>query len=129
MVEDHQRRHREAIVDMIAAYAVIMKLLTKLPLVIEIPSLRDTVFTDEIQTGLITAHNALQDLPMDPDAKQFLGFMILDWVVGADYLFRDEEEPNDWLIDIVEGQIERILVTGDLVADILSPPDEESDEG
>lgn len=120
MDENHQNRHRKAVVNMIAAYGLIMKVLGFLPLPIGIPSLRDSLYAGEVETGLIRAYQALHDLPMDEEAKRFTGQMILDWIAASDVMFRDEEEEASWHLDLVEIQVARILAAADLVQEILN---------
>jgi hypothetical protein len=113
--ERHERRHRVVSAEMIDAYGTIMQLLVRLPLPSDIPSLRGSLYSDEIETGLLRAYLALKDLPMDGEAKQFLCQVIGDWMTAVEWMFRDEEEEAGWHLDLVQTQLSRVLAAVDLV--------------
>lgn len=113
---DPRMRIIEVAINMMAAYAMIAKFLVSLPLTINLPELRNTEDGDDARKALINAWRALGDLPMAEEPKIWLRQMILDWVTASTYL---ERTPEDWTLDIIEGQCLRIFVTGELVQEEL----------
>lgn len=120
MDENHQRRHRLSHIRLINAYGVIAKVLMMIPLPIRIPSLEGGMYSAEVGDGLVQAYEALQDVPMDAEVKEWTGLIVLDWISACEFMFHDEEEEAGWHLDLVEVQTARILVGADLVLERLA---------
>lgn len=97
-------------------------LLARLPLPIQIPSLRGTLYRDEVGAGLVRAYTALKDLPMDTHARESLREVIRDWLIAVEWMFRDEEDEAGWHLDVVEVQLSRVLASVDVVEAVLASP-------
>jgi hypothetical protein len=121
-VDSHQHRHRIATAEIIDAHGEITKLLARLPLPIQIPSLRGTLYRDEVGAGLVRAYTALKDLPMDTHARESLREVIRDWLIAVEWMFRDEEDEAGWHLDVVEVQLSRVLASVDVVEAVLASP-------
>jgi hypothetical protein len=102
------------------AYGQIVGLLGRLPLPIRIPSLRGSVYCEEVGAGLVRAYAAVQDLPMDATARRCLCVGIDDWLVAVEWLFRDAEDEACWHLDLIEVQLSRVLVGLNAVDEALS---------
>lgn len=111
-MDEHEQRHHQAAIDMIGAYALIGKILAMLPLPIGIPPMGEGPYTAEIYRALIHASEAVQDLPMYPIDKSGVIELVLDWIIGSEWLFSDDEDPAPWKLKIVEFQVARIEANG-----------------
>lgn len=118
-MDAHDERHRSAVVNMISAYTLIMKVLALTPIPIGIAPIMETPYTDEVYEALIRANEVLRDVPMDAEARQYISEIILDWVIGSEWLLSDEEDPAPWKLDIVRLQVQRIKATADIVVAML----------
>jgi hypothetical protein len=60
---------------LIDAYDKIKKLLSRLPLPVQVPSLQGEVYRGEVKAGLVQAFMVVGDLPMDGEARQGAGLV------------------------------------------------------
>lgn len=123
-MNDHESRRGNAIIKMIAAYTEIMKTLAILPLPVGLPMLLDTVWAEEIETGLVRAHEVIRDIPMNEELTFWARQMIVDWLIGSEFLFRDAEDPAPWKLDLVEFQAIRVLGAAQIVVEELNSDQE-----
>jgi hypothetical protein len=107
---------------LIDAYEKIKKLLSRLPLPVQVPSLQGEVYRGEVRTGLVQAFIVVGDLPMDGEARQVLHEVIGDWLIAVEFMFRDEEDEAAWYLDVVQAQLRRIVATVDVVETLLAAP-------
>jgi hypothetical protein len=118
--EEHGLRHQAAMAGMIDAYGEINKLLSRLPLPIQVPSLRGELYRGEVRTALVHAFAVVGDLPMDARARQSLREVIGDWLIAVEFMFCDEEDEAAWHLDVTQTQLLRILNTIELVENLLA---------
>lgn len=120
----HEKRHRLAVQGLMNTYGLITKVLLKLPLPIRLQPLRGSIYADDVDASLLHAWESLQDLPMDAEVKEWVGLLILDWIMACDYLFQNEEDPKEWHLHLVGMQLARILAGADLVNERLASQEE-----
>jgi hypothetical protein len=120
--KSHAQRHQVAMAGLIDAYVKIKKLLSRLPLLVQVPSLQGELYRGEVRAGLVHAFMVVGDLPMDGEARQVLREVIGDWLIAVEFMFRDEEDEAAWHLDIIQTQLRRILATIEVVETLLAAP-------
>lgn len=122
---DHGDRQVELAKGLIAAYTVIAKILTRLPLPIEIPAAMGPEWTGEqAAKALISADDLIRDIPMDERSKGLIIQMILDWLAAHHFGTFDSMLPALWKLDIVEYSLARITGMAELVEEALNTDEE-----
>ncbi|MFD0856227.1 hypothetical protein ACFQ07_28570 [Actinomadura adrarensis] len=100
---------KQVTLQLITAYGYVIKALQGLPLPIEIPPLLGDQYRAEVSESLIrVAEVLLTGIPMDPDHRQDVRALVIDWLAANDYLFALQEDYATWKLDFVVTQLTRV---------------------